>query len=140
MMKKSPVWLDEETHSNLKIESAKRKISMKKIVHDAINEYFERHMVLDSDLDPDTIEKIKNCVEQIFKPKNVKRIWINTLIDKTIKKLDLDKYIVEKGVIKLINSGILIKDYRDEILYDSSLEERIKILNNMDDVKKEDEV
>ncbi|KKL46958.1 hypothetical protein LCGC14_2340360 [marine sediment metagenome] len=135
MKKKFPIWVDEETHSKLRIESGKSKISMKKIVHDAVIEYIERHRVLDSDLDPDTIEKIKNCVEEIFKPKNVKRIWINNLIDKIAKKLNLEKYLVEKGVIKLINSQILIKDYRDEVLYDGSLEERIKILNNMDNVK-----
>ena len=138
MKKRFPIWVDEETHSNLRIESGKSKVSMRKIVHDAVIEYFVRHREFDSGLDPDAIEKIKNCVEQIFKPKNVKRLWINTLIDKLAKKLDLEKHLVEKGVVKLINSGILVKDYRDEILYDSSLEERIKILNNMDGVKEEE--
>jgi len=49
--------MDSETHSILKIESAKRNISMKKLVHDAVIEYFERHKVFNSNLEPDSIKK-----------------------------------------------------------------------------------
>ena len=135
MSKYKTLNIDKKIHSVLKEESGKRLISMKQLVHDAVIEYFERHKVFDSNLDPDTIEKIKVCIEEIYKPEKIKNIWINTLIDKIAKKLELDKYLIEKVVLKLIDNGLLIKDYRDDILYDNSLDERIKFIKNMDGVK-----
>ncbi len=37
--------MDPKMHSTLKIESAKRKIPMKKIVTDALTEYFEKYKI-----------------------------------------------------------------------------------------------
>lgn len=37
--------IDIETHEIVKLEAVKRKIFMKKLVHDAVIEYLERHKI-----------------------------------------------------------------------------------------------
>lgn len=44
--------MDIKTHEILKLESVKRKTSMKKLVHDAVIEYVERHKIERTDLPP----------------------------------------------------------------------------------------
>ena len=43
--------MDPKMHSTLKIESAIRKIPMKKIVNDALIEYFEKHKIENKEKD-----------------------------------------------------------------------------------------
>lgn len=124
--------VDIKTHETIKIESAKRNISMKKLVHDAVIEYLEKHEI-EIDLIPELIEKIKVCAVKVFEPKNVKTKWINNLIKIVAKKMDIRKDIIEKGINKLIDYGILIKDYKDEISYYPEFEESMKALNGIED-------
>lgn len=125
--------IDIKTHEIVKLEAAKRKISMKKIVHDAVIEYLERHEIVWTDLTPEIIEKIKVCAIKVFEPKNVKTKWIKNLIDIVTKKVNMRTDIVEKGIKKLIDYGLLIKDYKDEISYYPEFEESIKALNGIGD-------
>ena len=43
MSETKPIWIDSETHGIIKLESVKRKISMKKLVHDAVVEYLKKN-------------------------------------------------------------------------------------------------
>lgn len=54
------ICVDIKTHKIIKIESAKRDISMKKLVHDAVIEYLERHEIGQSDLTPEISKKIRS--------------------------------------------------------------------------------
>lgn len=125
--------MDIKTHEALKLESVKRKTSMKKLVHDAVIEYLEKHKMEWIDLTPEIIEKIKVCAIKVFEPKNVRTKWIKNLVDIVAKKLDMSKDIVRKGIEKLIDYGLLIKDYKDEISYYPEFEESIKALNGIGD-------
>ncbi len=125
--------IDIKTHEIIKIESAKRNISMKKLVHDAVIEYLEKHKMEWIDLTPEIIEKIKVCTVKVFEPKNVRTKWIKNLVDIVAKKLDMSEDIVRKGIEKLIDYGLLIKDYKDEISYYPEFEESIKALNGIED-------
>jgi len=115
------IGIDIKTHEILKLESAKRNISMKKIVHDTVIEYLERHKEEWTGLTPEILEKIKVCAVKVFEPKNVKTKWIKNLVDIVTKKTNITRDSVEKGINKLIDYGILIKDYKDEISYYSEL-------------------
>ena len=68
--------MDNKTHEILKIESAKRKISMKKLVHNAVIEYFERHKIEQTDLPPakKTPKKEESIMDFINNEKLVKKI------------------------------------------------------------------
>lgn len=112
-------------------EAAKRKISMKKLVHDAISEYLERHEEAWHGLTPEILEKIKVCAVKVFEPKNVKTKWIRNLIKIVVKKSELSEHMVEAGIKKLIDYGLLIKDYKDEVSYCPDFEESLEILNSI---------
>jgi len=43
MSENKPIWVDSETHGIIKLESVKRNISMKKLVHDAVIEYLKEN-------------------------------------------------------------------------------------------------
>ena len=43
------IFVDVETKERVKLESVKRKIFMKKLVHDAVIEYLERHKIEGND-------------------------------------------------------------------------------------------
>ena len=104
----------EETHSILKMESVKRKRSMIDLVHDAVVDYFNRYSLYDKKLDPEMMKKIKLCIDEIFNPvysKMRKSIWIEDLIKRVSKKIDVEKYLIEITINRLISCGILIKDY-----------------------------
>lgn len=126
------VRIDTKTHEILKLESAKRKISMLKLVHDAVIEYLERHET-PTVLTPEIIEKIKVCAVKVFEPKTIKTKWTENLIKIIVKKLDMREDTVRKGIEQLIEYGILIKDYKNEISYYPEFEESIKALNGIGD-------
>jgi len=131
--KRKDLYIDEKTHEIIKLESTKRKISMKKLVHDAVIEYLERHEEEYTGLTPEILEKIKVCAVNVFEPKNVKTKWIENLIKIVVKKLDMEEDTVRKGIKQLVDYGILIKDYKDEISYYPEFEESIKALNGIGD-------
>lgn len=43
MSENKPIWIDSEDHGIIKLEAVKRKISMKKLVHDAVVEYLKKN-------------------------------------------------------------------------------------------------
>ena len=63
--------------------------------------------------------------------KREKRFWIRNLINIVAEKLSLKKEVIEITINKLIDYGLLIKDYKDEIYYYPEFEESIKALNEI---------
>lgn len=48
--KEKPIFVEIKTHKIVKVEAVKRDISMRKLVHDAVVGYLERHKIFNSNL------------------------------------------------------------------------------------------
>lgn len=64
--------------------------------------------------------------------KREKRYWIKNLIKRVAESSKLGKDIIKIGIKKLINYGLLIEDYKNEIYYYPEFEKSMKTLNGID--------
>ncbi|KKN59633.1 hypothetical protein LCGC14_0540300 [marine sediment metagenome] len=123
---------NEELYYKFKIQAIKEKKTIIELVEELIKEHLRKK---DNErirnIDPETIETVKEVIKKEFltkdgkKFKTIKKYWTEDLIKKILPKLDFEEDIVLECMNKLIESELLINNYKNEVKYNWELQENI---------------